>query len=179
MIGRWPTRSTQLVKDQIKSKKFLNTGSAKRIDFAPGFAATIEDKTQYGIVSCDLEVIEPNSYHIKNNHFLGHGHTQGRIFTLDFKCMYPITVPYKPNFPFETPKILGTQIAVVVGNPNNYMDEFGRVQVRFQWDRHFKQNENQIYIRVMQPSATKNAGTHFKVYPGDEVLVDIFRGGSA
>ncbi|MES2614574.1 MAG: phage baseplate assembly protein V, partial [Bdellovibrionota bacterium] len=168
-----PTYSTKLFSEQVASEENLLLGSVKRIDFTPGYSITTNKNVHYGIISTELDVIEPSVLHFKDKNFLD----SQKNYTASFKCMSPVTVKYRSSFPYINPQIPGIQIAYVVGDKETYMDKQGRVQVKFLWDRHFSQNQEQLYIRMMQPSASKEAGTHYKVYPGDEVLVSFLEGG--
>jgi type VI secretion system secreted protein VgrG len=88
-----------------------------------------------------------------------------------FTCI-PDAVPYRP--PRATPRpFLGPETAVVTGPPGEevFTDKYGRVQVKFHWDR--SEGDSSPWIRVAQP-----AGGAFVSIPriGDEVVVTFEHG---
>ncbi len=95
-----------------------------------------------------------------------------------FTCMDAATV-FKP--PAQTPKpiVHGLQSALVVdesegGNTEEiWPDKYGRVRVRFNWDRSAKYA---CWVRVVQPWAGKSWGQQWLPRTGDEVAVSCFEG---
>jgi type VI secretion system secreted protein VgrG len=76
--------------------------------------------------------------------------------------------------PFRSPRctaipFLGPQTAVVVGPPGetSFHDKYGRIKVRFHWDRDESSSQ---WVRVAQP-AGGGRGFHTLPEVGDEVLV--------
>jgi type VI secretion system secreted protein VgrG len=83
--------------------------------------------------------------------------------------------------PRRTPKPLmhGPQTALVVGKEGEeiWTDSFGRVKVRFHWDRRAGNNEKaSCWIRVAQSWAGKRWGTLFLPRRGQEVIVEFLEG---
>ena len=87
--------------------------------------------------------------------------------------------------PFRSPRITpkpstsGPQTAIVVGPSGEeiYTDKYGRVKVKFHWDRDSKADENSsCWIRVAQVWAGKNWGTMFIPRIGQEVIVEFLEG---
>jgi type VI secretion system secreted protein VgrG len=73
----------------------------------------------------------------------------------------------------------GLQSAIVVGPPGEeiYTDEFGRVRVRFHWDREGEFDDNRTcWIRASQGWAGGMFGEQLIPRIGQEVLVDFFEG---
>ena len=73
-------------------------------------------------------------------------------YTNQFTCI-PIGLPYRPPRKTPSPRVSGTQTAVVVGPPGQeiFTDKYGRVKVQFFWDREGKKNQNSsCWIRVSQ-----------------------------
>lgn len=67
----------------------------------------------------------------------------------------PKNAPFSPPKKTAKPKICGVQTAVVTGPSNEpqaiHVDEYGRVKVRFLWDRSGKQDDtSSCYLRVSQ-----------------------------
>jgi type VI secretion system secreted protein VgrG len=95
-----------------------------------------------------------------------------------FTCI-PFAVPYRPRRKTPRPRALGTQTATVVGPPGSdiFLDKYGRIKVRFHWDRHAKENaDGSCWIRVGQVWAGKRWGAFFWPRVGNEVIV-AFEGG--
>ena len=83
--------------------------------------------------------------------------------------------------PRRTPKpeIMGPQSAVVVGKAGNeiWTDEFGRVKVKFHWDRYSKADDtSSCWIRVIQSLAGQKWGSVWLPRIGQEVLVEFLEG---
>ncbi|MCC8402580.1 type VI secretion system tip protein VgrG [Paraburkholderia sp. MMS20-SJTN17] len=85
------------------------------------------------------------------------------------------------RLPQETlkPTVSGPQSAVVVGPPGKelWTDEFGRVKVRFIWDRYGQNVEtDSCWIRVSQAWAGQGFGGIYIPRIGQEVIVDFWNG---
>jgi type VI secretion system secreted protein VgrG len=83
--------------------------------------------------------------------------------------------------PRSTPKpsISGPQTAIVVGPSGEEIctDEYGRVKVKFHWDRYSKADENSsCWIRVAQIWAGKKWGAMYIPRVGQEVVVEFLEG---
>lgn len=81
----------------------------------------------------------------------------------------------------NTPKpiISGPQTALVVGKSGEEIDtdKYGRVKLRFHWDRKSPGNENSsCWVRVAQLWAGKNWGAMFVPRVGQEVVVEFLEG---
>jgi type VI secretion system secreted protein VgrG len=102
--------------------------------------------------------------------------------TGDYSCRFtaiPATQTYRP--PRRTPKpfVQGPQSAVVTGPAGEeiYTDSFGRVKVKFFWDRHNPKNEtSSCWMRVSHPWAGKSFGMIHIPRIGQEVIVDFLEG---
>ncbi|QRK05075.1 type VI secretion system tip protein VgrG [Archangium violaceum] len=89
---------------------------------------------------------------------------------------FPAATPFRP--PRETPRpvMTGVQSARVVGESGArdiWTDSYGRVKVRFPWDR---EDRDSCWIRVAQSQAGKGWGTFFLPHVGQEVLVTFVDG---
>ncbi|XUA17342.1 type VI secretion system tip protein TssI/VgrG [Citrobacter sp. OP27] len=79
----------------------------------------------------------------------------------------------------DKPRIDGAQIAVVTGPPGEeiYCDAYGRIRVRFLWDRSGKTDDSSsCWIRVSQPWAGKGWGGLAIPRIGHEVIVEFLNG---
>ncbi len=99
-------------------------------------------------------------------------------YSNSFECI-PHAVPYRP--PLRTPKpvVRGCQTAVVVGPVGEeiYTDRYGRVKVRFYWDReHGVNDDSSCWMRVSHPWAGAGWGCVAIPRIGQEVIVDFLEG---
>jgi type VI secretion system secreted protein VgrG len=87
-----------------------------------------------------------------------------------FTCI-PDAVPFRPPRATAQP-FLGPETAVVTGPPGEevFTDKYGRVQVKFHWDR--SEGQASPWLRVVQPAA----GGFSLPEVGDEVLVAFEHG---
>jgi type VI secretion system secreted protein VgrG len=94
-----------------------------------------------------------------------------------FTCI-PEALTFRPPRVTPRPVIAGTQTAVVVGPAGEeiFADKYGRVKVRFHWDREGKSSsESSCWIRVAQVSNV-DRGVFWVPNIDDEVIV-AFEGG--
>lgn len=88
----------------------------------------------------------------------------------------PSTTPYKPPRLAIKPTIKGTQTAIVVSDVEGeeiFPDKYGRVKVRFHWDR---EKKNSAWIRVSQAWAGLNWGWITIPRVKQEVVVSYMEG---
>lgn len=91
----------------------------------------------------------------------------------------PVTQEYRSPRHTPKPMIHGPQTAIVVGPAGEeiYTDKYGRVKVRFHWDRYNKADENaSCWIRVAQVWAGKGWGAVYTPRVGQEVVVEFLEG---
>jgi type VI secretion system secreted protein VgrG len=95
-----------------------------------------------------------------------------------FTCI-PHAVPFRPAQRTPRPVISGAQTATVVGAKGEEIDvdEFGRVVVKFHWDRADARDEtSSCRVRVSQAWAGKGWGAVFHPRIGQEVIVEFLEG---
>jgi type VI secretion system secreted protein VgrG len=88
-------------------------------------------------------------------------------------------VRYRPQVRTPRARVQGLQTAIVVGPKGKqiYTDEFGRVRVRFHWDREGDfDDKSTCWLRVSQSWAGARFGSMLIPRVGQEVLVDFFEG---
>ena len=99
-------------------------------------------------------------------------------YASELDCI-PLETTYRPAHHTPRPVVQGVQSAVVVGPAGEeiFTDQYGRVKVKFVWDREGHANEkSSCWIRVSQNWAGKRFGTIFLPRIGQEVLVDFLDG---
>ncbi|OWJ63631.1 type VI secretion system Vgr family protein [Inquilinus limosus] len=91
----------------------------------------------------------------------------------------PATVRYTPEQRTPQPRIDGVQTAIVVGPAGEeiHTDQYGRIKVRFPWDRYARGDErDSCWLRVSQPWGGRNWGAQTIPRIGMEVLVAYVEG---
>jgi type VI secretion system secreted protein VgrG len=103
---------------------------------------------------------------------------EGQIFSCNF-----VAINAKQSFrslrSTQKPVISGSQTAVVVGKDGEeiWTDKYGRIKVKFPWDRDPEKHEkSSCWIRVSYPSAGKNWGGISLPRMGQEVIVSFLHG---
>ena len=89
----------------------------------------------------------------------------------------PGLIPFCPPLKHPKPRILGSQHAIVTGPPGEevHCDEYGRVKVKFFWDREGGLNEHSsCWLRVATGWAHDQYGTAMIPRVGMEVIVGYF-----
>ncbi len=91
----------------------------------------------------------------------------------------PSAVPFRPPLVTPKPMMAGVETAVVTGPAEEeiWTDKYGRVKVRFPWDRLGANDENSsCWIRVSQAWAGSGFGSIHIPRTGQEVLVEFLQG---
>jgi type VI secretion system secreted protein VgrG len=102
----------------------------------------------------------------------------GDLYHCSFSVL-PATASFRPARMTPKPLIQGPQTAIVVGTAGEeiYTDQYGRVKVKFHWDRYSKGDENSsCWIRVSQAWAGKKWGAIYTPRIGQEVIVEFLEG---
>jgi type VI secretion system secreted protein VgrG len=137
----------------------LNPGQHVLLDGNPHPRADIHEQ--------DMMIVESNA--------LGNASGEFQMLVTAVFDKDPFTVPQT----FSKPRIDGVQSAIVVGPKGEeiYTDEFGRVRVRFHWDREGKYDDNRTcWLRVNQGWAGPGYGAMNLPRVGHEVLVEFLDG---
>ncbi len=91
----------------------------------------------------------------------------------------PLVVPFRPQRLTPRPFVQGTQTATVVGPTDSeiFTDKYGRVKVKFHWDRDPKKDAtSSCWVRVAQVWAGNRWGGSFWPRVGQEVVVTFIEG---
>ena len=100
------------------------------------------------------------------------------IYANEF-VVFPSTVPFRPPLVTPRPVVAGNHTAVVSGSSGEeiWTDEYGRIKVKFHWDRSNSKNENtSCWVRVAQTVAGNGWGHFFLPRVGQEVIVSYVDG---
>ncbi len=106
------------------------------------------------------------------SHFKG---TSTAEWTYGCEARYADT-DYRPPLKTPKPRTRGVEAATVTGPSGEaiHTDEFGRVRVRFHWDREGTPDEHSsCWVPVSQPSAGSGMGSICLPRVGQEVLIDF------
>ncbi len=110
------------------------------------------------------------------------GLRSGEQGTLEYRNQFtciPLTMPFRPARTTPRPRVEGTQTAVVVGPKDEeiFVDKYGRVKVKFRWDRDPKKDaDSSCWVRVAQSWAGKRYGAFAWPRVGHEVIVAFLEG---
>lgn len=99
-------------------------------------------------------------------------------YRTSFKAI-PGTTPFRLHRTTARPRIRGPQTAKVVGGAGDeiYTDEYGRIKVRFHWDRsEVADDERTCWMRVAQSWAGAGWGSIYIPRVGQEVVVVFLEG---
>ncbi len=113
---------------------------------------------------------------VSNQASQGVASTQG--LKVRFSCVDSKT-NLRPSLNYTRPQIKGIQTAIVTGKKDGevYVDQYGRIKVKFHWDRYGKPDANSsCWIRVAQSIAGDGWGTAFYPRVGQEVIVEFING---
>jgi len=157
---------------QVEHQQIQATATAAGI--APGHTFTL---TNAPFFSDNGEyLVTAAGYHLEENRYAsGEGET---IHRTDFTVI-PSAVVYRPAQSTAWPRTYGPQTAKVVG-PNGesiWTDKYGRVKVKFHWDRLAKGDDtSSCWVRVSSAWAGQGYGGVQIPRVGDEVVVDFING---
>ncbi|MGG1947623.1 type VI secretion system tip protein TssI/VgrG [Trinickia sp. NRRL B-1857] len=93
--------------------------------------------------------------------------------------VFPSSVPFRPPLVTPRPVVAGNHTATVSGSSGEeiWTDAYGRIKVKFHWDRSNTQNENtSCWVRVAQTVAGNGWGHFFLPRVGQEVIVSYVDG---
>lgn len=116
-------------------------------------------------------------YHFEENRYAS-GENGNTIHQIDFSVI-PATVAFRPAPVTPWPRTFGPQTARVVGPKGQsiWTDKYGRVKVKFHWDRLAKGDDSSsCWIRVSSAWAGQGYGSVQIPRIGDEVVIDFING---
>lgn len=173
-------RGDQLARIRIQEEDSLHdtvTGASHESRILPGHKFTLighPDENQNGeyLVTSTSHRLEADLSTIRE------GLEVSASYKNDFTAI-PSGVHFRPQRITPKPVVQGPQTAVVVGPAGEeiFADEFGRVKVRFHWDREGKcDDQSSCWIRVSQIWSGLEFGAAFLPRIGQEVIVEFLEG---
>ncbi len=186
---------TDVKMEQVETVQIVVNGGSTYPALMPGFFFKLK---QHFRPDFNGSYVPTSVYHIARQG--GNFHISSTDAKCDYSynnsfCCIPATTKFRPPQTTVLPNISSTQTALVVGRKETpqdeeiYTDEFGRVKVRFYWDRR-KQNQPDgqddpiapcpgdcsCWVRVAQPWAGNGWGHQWIPRIGHEVVVTFLEG---
>lgn len=110
---------------------------------------------------------------------LGESTGAGEFSVRSSFVVQPATVVFRPSRTVPKPRTTGPQTAIVTGPDGQeiWTDQYGRVKLKFHWDRSPVRNQkSSCWVRVSYPWAGNNFGTISIPRIGQEVIVNFENG---
>ena len=131
----------------------------------------MDQNQEYLVVSSSCEIVS-------DQYVSGTAAGEGKFFSCSLSLI-PSKQPFRAPRLTPKPVVQGPQTAIVVGPQGEeiYTDKFGRVKVRFHWDRYTKGDAtSSCWVRVAQVWAGSKWGAIHIPRIGQEVIVDFLEG---
>ncbi|ELY4830048.1 type VI secretion system tip protein VgrG [Cronobacter sakazakii] len=150
-------------------------GTATALGIAPGHTFVLRNAPFFGDNGEYLTTIA--HYRFEENRYAS-GPGSNTLHEIRFEVI-PADVPYRPAQKTPWPRTYGPQTAKVVGPQGEsiWTDKYGRVKVKFHWDRLGKGDDtSSSWVRVSSAWAGQGFGGVQIPRVGDEVVVDFING---
>ncbi len=155
--------------EQIEGSSTVRTLAAGR-RFKPYEVAHADHQHEEYVVTAIVHQIVDSSYETGD----------GKLEYANSFIALPSRLPATPHRHTSTPRIDGSQVAIVAGPPGEeiHPDEYGRIKVWFPWQRNRakKDGSDTCWIRVMQSWAGGGFGAQVIPRIGMEVMVTYLEG---
>jgi type VI secretion system secreted protein VgrG len=182
--GRYvePDRGKHLSKVRLEeSMTYYETadGESTCVRLVPGFKFSLSDheRTEYNRDYFLTKLVTRGEQPQSLQETAGSGGTEFS-YSSRFTAI-PASVPFRPARVTPKPLVEGIQTAKVTGPSGEeiYTDKYGRVKVKFHWDRGKDNDEkSSCWIRVSSTFAGGQYGSIFTPRIGQEVVVDFLEG---
>lgn len=164
--------------EELRARRDLGSGKSDCRRLIPGFRWSLEEhpraefNAEYTLTWLSHRGEQPQA--AEEDHEGGEplGDT---TYTNRFECI-PSAVTFRPECETPHPTVDGVQTAIVTGPPGEeiHTDDFGRVKIRFHWDRLGpKDDKSSYWVRVTQ---AQSFGSMLLPRVGWEVVVDFQEG---
>lgn len=161
--------------DELQTDHEAVQGKGNVLGLTAGMLFTLKDhyiateNTKHIIISAKFLIVS-NQYRT--------GSSQESQYECDFMAIRA-TQQFRPSRLTPAPFVQGPQTATVVGKEGEeiWTDKYGRIKVKFHWDRDDQKNEtSSCWMRVSHPIAGKNWGWVSLPRIGQEVVVSFLEG---
>jgi len=164
--------------EELHAQHEVGRGAADARGIAAGRTFTLIDYPRQD--QCREYLVTSSSVTGQADEYDSKGNPSGRgpLCLCSFATI-PASDPYRTTRITPKPVIEGPQTAIVCGKAGEeiFTDKYGRVKVKFHWDRRSKADEtSSCWIRVSQPWAGKKWGAMFIPRIGQEVIVEFLEG---
>jgi len=175
------TRFAKIRLQEYQSTRIFARGEGvcRRLIAGRRFDLTDHPRTEtnqtYLVTSMEITGNQPES--VQEDH-AGQDVVEGPNLLNEITCI-PMSVPYRPPRITARPFVQGDQTAIVTGPASEeiYTDKYGRIKVRFHWDREGMFDEkSSMWVRVNQGWAGGGYGHLFIPRIGHEVIVSFMEG---
>ncbi|EOC0057147.1 type VI secretion system Vgr family protein [Cronobacter turicensis] len=158
---------------QVEHRQTQGSGTA--LGIAPGHTFVLRNAPFFGDNGEYLTTVA--HYRFEENRYAS-GPDSNTLHEIRFEVI-PADVPYRPAQKTPWPRTYGPQTAKVVGPQGEsiWTDKYGRVKVKFHWDRLGKGDDtSSSWVRVSSAWAGQGFGGVQIPRVGDEVVVDFING---
>lgn len=175
-LGDVSPEGTKIDEFRIEAEETLrvvNSGWSRCRTFVPGYQINVDGDPAAGsylLTEVNLQAAQYPAY--------GNREADRDPYRNTFSCI-DSSITYRPLALTRKPVIMGLQTGLVVdessaGNSEEiWPDKFGRIRVRFNWDR---DNKYSCWLRVIQPWAGNMWGQQWLPRTGDEVAISFLEG---
>ena len=166
-------------KDALLARRRLFSGASHQETMACGGLFTLKLHPE-GRFNTSHLVVE-HTYSIVHQQYMGGVGGAGDLQTAVESVFVaaPTDLPWAPERRTPKPVARGPETAMVTGPPGEtiHVDSYGRVKVKFAWDRSTQTNDlTSCWVRVSQGWAGHNFGAVMLPRVGQEVIVDFLDG---
>jgi type VI secretion system secreted protein VgrG len=165
-------RLVKFRQERIEAEHAAMAGSSTAPDLRPGYTFELDDRTGSGLDNLYLVTAFRHAAFRR----LTNG-VASLYYGNEFEAI-PAGMRFRPAL--KTPKPVAQASTAVVTGPVGeeiHADEYGRIKVRFYWDRYGANNDtSSAWIRVASPWAGARWGMMFIPRMGQEVMVEFVEG---
>ncbi|MBR0667384.1 type VI secretion system tip protein VgrG [Roseomonas hellenica] len=169
---------TRLRIEQEEARHRIMRGGGDTKTMTAGYRVTIDDQDGVGAELCLITEVRHTAR--DTSFWASDEDAEGSRYGNEFAAI-PASVPYRPARTTPRPFVRGTQTATVTGPAGSeiHTDKYGRVKLRFHWDRNpdgTADEQSSCWVRVSQIWAGANWGAMHIPRVGHEVVVDFLEG---
>jgi type VI secretion system secreted protein VgrG len=169
------TRVAQIRHEVDNCVRSQGSGLSNSVRLFPG---SIFELTNHPAMACNSKYLLTAITHSGSQPSPDNLHGADLGYSNDFHFQKS-SIPFRADFRTRKPVVEGQQTATVTGPSGEeiYCDEFGRIKVRFHWDRSGSPDDNSsCWMRTTQTWAGKGWGGVYVPRIGQEVLVAFLEG---